>query len=190
MIAQATAMEIPWTLLYTGRGLASMAFLDRMPADGRVVVRARDTGDRLDLAAAVAAAPPGTKVYCCGPEPMIAALEKACGALPPGSLRRERFEAKAQPAPIRSVPYEVELAQSGRVLNLQPGESVLDAIIGVGAGLLASCREGLCGTCGTAVISGTPDHRDSILNDTERARNDWFYPCVSRAASDRLVIDL
>ena len=191
MVEHAALMEVPWTLLYGGRRLSSMSFLDRLRAHGdRVVVGSRDRGARLDLAAAISTAPRGAKVYCCGPPSMVEAVEQMCAKLPPGSLRRERFSAKAQPKPARSAPYEIELARSGKVLTLEPGESVLEAIIGAGAPLLASCREGLCGTCETAVLCGIPDHRDSILSDAERARNESFFPCVSRSASDRLVIDV
>ncbi|OAF09376.1 PDR/VanB family oxidoreductase [Bradyrhizobium neotropicale] len=191
MLEQAAMMEIPWTLLYIGRRLSWMAYLDRLRAHAdRIAICSRDKQDRPDLAAAVSSLPPGAKVYCCGPTSMIDALEQICTVLPPGSLRRERFSAKVQPAPVRSTAYKVELARSGKVLNLQPGECVLDAILEAGTPLLASCREGLCGTCETAVLRGVPDHRDSILSDAERERNNSFYPCVSRSASDRLVIDL
>jgi vanillate monooxygenase ferredoxin subunit len=40
------------------------------------------------------------------------------------------------------------------------------------------------------VIRGIPDHRDMILTDDEKARNDQFAPCCSRSMSDVLVIDL
>ncbi|WP_027554272.1 PDR/VanB family oxidoreductase [Bradyrhizobium sp. Cp5.3] len=191
MIEQAAMMEVPWTLLYGGRRLSSMAFLDRLrPQGDRAVIASRETQGRFDLAAAVSNLPPGAKVYCCGPTSMVDALEQICNVLPPGSLRRERFFAKIHPGPVRSTAYEVELARSGKVLTVEPGESVLDVVLKAGAPLLASCREGLCGTCETAVLCGVPDHRDSILSDAERERNASFYPCVSRSASDRLVIDL
>lgn len=191
MIRQAVFMDVPWTLLYSGRSRASMAFLDRLRVHGeRVVTRSRETGDRLDFASVIAAAPHGTRVYCCGPDAMVGAIERICAGLPPGSFRRELFSAKDRPAPVRTEPYEVELARSGKVLTVNPGESVLDVIVEAGVPLLASCREGLCGTCETTVLRGVPDHRDSILNDDERIASATFYPCVSRSASDRLVIDL
>ena len=191
MIEQATMMGIPWRLLYGSRQRARMAFLDRLRThSGRVTVASRDSGTRLDLAAAVHAAPSGTKVYCCGPASMLEEIERLCTDLPPGSLRRERFVAREQIAPVRSQPYELELARSGRTLTIGPGESILDAVHAAGVPLLASCRQGLCGTCETAVLCGVPDHRDSILSDPERQRNDLFFPCVSRSSSDRLVIDL
>ncbi|MDU6376539.1 MAG: oxidoreductase, partial [Bradyrhizobium sp.] len=42
--------------------------------------------------------------------------------------------------------------------------------------------------CG--VIAGVPDHRDVILSDEEKRSNKLMQICVSRAKSDRLVLDL
>lgn len=53
-----------------------------------------------------------------------------------------------------------------------------------------SCREGVCGTCLTGVIAGTPDHRDAFLSDRERRAGDRMMICVSRARSGPLVLDL
>jgi ferredoxin len=75
-------------------------------------------------------------------------------------------------------------------VTVQPGVSVLDAALGAGASVLSSCRRGLCGTCETTVLAGRPDHRDSLLEDDERARGDSMFVCVSRSAGGRLVLDL
>jgi len=40
------------------------------------------------------------------------------------------------------------------------------------------------------VLDGVPDHRDSVLTEEERQRNDCMLICVSRARSDRLVLGL
>lgn len=53
-----------------------------------------------------------------------------------------------------------------------------------------ACEQGICGTCLTRVLDGEPEHRDSFLTDAERARNDQFTPCCSRARSACLVLDL
>jgi vanillate O-demethylase ferredoxin subunit len=53
-----------------------------------------------------------------------------------------------------------------------------------------SCEQGVCGTCLTRVREGVPDHRDLYLTPDERAANDQFTPCCSRAKSPRLVLDL
>jgi ferredoxin len=59
-----------------------------------------------------------------------------------------------------------------------------------GVGVLSSCAEGTCGTCETAVLSGVPDHRDSVLTEEERQARDCMMICVSRSCTARLVLDL
>jgi vanillate monooxygenase ferredoxin subunit len=58
-----------------------------------------------------------------------------------------------------------------------------------GVQLQTSCEMGVCGTCLTRVIAGQADHRDQVLSAEERARNDIFAPCCSRAHSRLLVVD-
>jgi vanillate O-demethylase ferredoxin subunit len=53
-----------------------------------------------------------------------------------------------------------------------------------------SCEQGVCGTCVTRILDGTPDHRDLYMTDAEHAKNDQFTPCCSRSCSPRLVLDL
>jgi ferredoxin len=105
-------------------------------------------------------------------------------------LRLERFVPREQPAPVRNSPFDIELARSGRTISVTPQQSVLDALRAAGVGVLSSCREGTCGTCETTVLAGEPDHRDSVLDDGERAAVDCMLVCVSRSCSDRLVLDL
>ncbi|MCF4136928.1 hypothetical protein L1856_08960 [Streptomyces sp. Tue 6430] len=64
-------------LLYGGRTRASMAFRsDLTHAHGeRVHISPRDECGRPDLAAWLREPLPGTKVYCCGPAPLLAAVQ-------------------------------------------------------------------------------------------------------------------
>jgi vanillate O-demethylase ferredoxin subunit len=68
--------------------------------------------------------------------------------------------------------------------------SVAQVLLEAGIDIPLSCEQGICGTCLTRVLEGEPDHRDMFLTDAERARNDQFTPCCSRAKSARLVLDL
>lgn len=191
MIEQAKMLGIEWSLHYGGRSLTSMAFAQRLARHGNCVrLWPRDANGRLPLASAIAQAPAGTKVYCCGPPGLLAAVETLSTALPTGSLRIERFVAPVHPSAVRSTPFEVHLQRSGLTVSVAPDTSVLDALGSVGVTVLSSCRRGVCGTCATDVISGVPDHRDAVLRDDERAKGDTMMPCVSRACSDRLVLDL
>lgn len=191
MIHQADLLEADWRLLYGGRTRRSMAFLDELSAHGdRVQAVPQDEHGLLDLAGFLGEPRPGVKVYCCGPAPLLAAIERACAAWPPHTLHLERFVAQERGAPALPGPFAVELARSGVVVDVRPGVSVLDAVRAAGVDVLSSCRQGTCGTCETTVLAGRPDHRDSILADHERAAGDCMFPCVSRSCDDRLVLDL
>lgn len=192
MIHQAELIGAEWQLLYGGRSRASMAFREELSAahGDRVHISPQDECGLLDLAPWLDTPDPGTKVYCCGPAPLLAAVEQACAAWPPYSLRTERFNAAALREPVHQRAFELELRRTGRTVTVMPDTSVLHAIRQVGADVLSSCEQGTCGTCLTPVLEGTPDHRDSILADHERAANDCMLPCVSRSRGDRLVLDL
>jgi ferredoxin-NADP reductase len=192
MVHQAELLGVDWQLLYGGRTRPSMAFREELSATygERVHVVPQDEFGLLDLAAWLGTPSPATKVYCCGPAPLIAAVEAACADWPPYALRVERFTAEAQSAPVRSAPFEVELRRTGRTVTVTPDLSVLEAVRRAGADVLSSCEQGTCGTCLTPVLAGRPDHRDAVLADHERAANDCMFLCVSRSRGDRLVLDL
>ena len=191
MVDQACRLGIEWSLIYGGRSLQSMAYITELAAHGTAVILwPQDCKGLIDLEAALASAGPDTMVYCCGPDPLLTAMQSHCKDWPPGRLRIERFVPAPIPAPLRNQPFEVHLQRSNRSVTIGPGVSVLDALHKAGATVLSSCRRGVCGTCETSVVSGIPDHRDSLLSDTERAANDRMYPCVSRSCSDQLVLDL
>lgn len=191
MVHQAALLGADWRLLYGGRTRGSMAFLGELARHGeRVTVCPQDECGLLDLGRWIGEPDRGRKVYCCGPQPLLDAVGRRCASWPSGLLRTERFVPEQPGAPMRAEAFEVALARSGRSVTVQPGQSVLDAVTGLGVPVLSSCRQGTCGTCETGVVAGIPDHRDSILDDTERAAGDCMFPCVSRSATDRLVLDL
>lgn len=76
------------------------------------------------------------------------------------------------------------------MVDVPKGVSVAVALEAIGIEIIRSCNEGYCGTCITGVLAGLPEHRDVVLTDEEKARNDCFTPCCSRARGDVLVLDL
>jgi ferredoxin-NADP reductase len=192
MIAEADASGADWRLHYGGRERASMAFLDELGQYGdRVNIVPQDEEGMLDLQAVLGTPQPNTLVYCCGPEGLLVAVEKFCANWPPGVLHLERFSAKPQESSAEAdSAFELVLQRSGLTLQVPPEESVLNVIREAGVSVLASCLEGVCGTCETEVVEGDVDHRDSVLNEEERATNEYMMVCVSRCRSPRLVLDL
>jgi ferredoxin-NADP reductase len=192
MIRRVAERGVPWRLLYGGRTLTSMAFTRQLMELGgdRVALRPQDEHGLLDLRAYLAGVEPGSALYCCGPEPLLRAIETAHAGHPLLSLHTERFTPREREPGGADGAFEVELGRSGRTITVEAGETLLEALERDGAAPPFSCREGTCGTCETGVLAGTPDHRDSLLSDDERAAGDVMFPCVSRAVSGKLVLDL
>ncbi|MFD8390208.1 PDR/VanB family oxidoreductase [Streptomyces sp. NPDC059680] len=166
-----------WRLLYAGRDRASMPFLEEVEKLGRdrvTVVEGRPDLDALEVRE-------GAAVYCCGPEGLMAAV---AARFP--DVRLERFAART-PAGGTS-DFQVELRRSGRTLTVPADSTVLAAVRRELPDTAYSCEQGFCGTCQQRVLEGEIDHRDELLTDEERA--DSMLICVSRARSDRLVLDM
>ncbi|GAA4352093.1 PDR/VanB family oxidoreductase [Angustibacter luteus] len=193
MIAEVHAAGAQWSLLYGGRERASMAFLSELEAYGdHVTLAPQDETGFLDLDEWLGTPRPDTVVYCCGPEGLLAAVEERCTVWPPGSLHLERFSPKASDpgATGEDSSFELVLQRSGLTLQVPPDKSVFQVAKEAGANVLGSCLEGVCGTCETEVVDGDVDHRDSVLNDDEKASNEFMMICVSRCHSARLTLDL
>ncbi|MET7983063.1 PDR/VanB family oxidoreductase [Streptomyces sp. NPDC005281] len=191
MLAAAEAAGAEWTLLYGGRARGSMAFTGELRRYGdRVTLVPEDEAGLLDLASVLGRIPGGTLVYCCGPGPLLDAVEERC---PTALLRVERFRPKDRVRDEETggeTEFEVVLGRSGRTVTVAPGVSVLDTVRAAGVEVLHSCTEGTCGTCETDVLEGTPDHRDSVLTEEEREAGETMLICVSRCLGKRLVLDL
>jgi ferredoxin-NADP reductase len=194
MIMAATAEGRPWELLYAGRSRRSMAFLDDLEdlaaCGDRVRVYPQDESGRLPLASFLVVPRPGCLVYCCGPEPLLEAVDAGCSGWPRGILHTERFAARHDPPGQEDPAFDVVCRRSGRTLNVPPDRSILEVAEAAGVSTLSVCREGVCGTCETRVIEGAPEHRDSLLTPHERAAGETMMICVSRSSSARLVLDL
>ncbi|HVW43960.1 MAG TPA: PDR/VanB family oxidoreductase [Amycolatopsis sp.] len=190
MIAAADAIGAEWQLTYGGRTRSSMAFREELTQKygDRVLVRPRDEYGLLDLDSVFDTATSGTAVYCCGPEPLLAAVEDRCAQAPSLSLHTERFSPKETTG--ERTTFDIELARSGRTLTVPADRSILEVAEDAGLPVLSSCREGTCGTCETGVLEGVPDHRDSLLTAEEQAANDTMMICVSRSCGRKLVLDL
>lgn len=188
MIEAADAAGADWRLLYGGRTRASMAYVDELDRHGRrVSVRPQDEHGLLDLDAALAAAPAEALVYCCGPEPLLAALERRCAAT---RLRVERFTPRDAGGVRGPDEFEVRLRRTGATVRVTAATTVLAAVESAGVAVLQSCREGTCGTCETAVLAGRPEHRDSVLDEAEQAAGATMMICVSRSLDPVLELDL
>ncbi|WP_392674693.1 PDR/VanB family oxidoreductase [Streptomyces sp. LN785] len=189
MAREADRRGAAWRMVYGGRGRASMAFTAELAAlGGDVTLVPQDELGHIDLDTALAELPGGTLVYSCGPEPLLSAVEERC---PAERLRLERFAAPVVERGGDDEEFEVECRASGVTLTVGADTSILDAVEGAGMDVQSSCRDGICGSCETRVLDGTPDHRDFLLSEAEHAAGATMMICVSRCApGSRLVLDL
>ena len=192
MIAAVEAAGADWTLLYGGRTRGSMAFADELVETwgARVSVRPQDEHGLLDLTSLLDTPTADTAIYCCGPGPLLDAVETACASWPPDALHVERFApVDTPPAGGEDTEFEVEFAQTGVTLTIPANRSIMAVADEAGVPIMYSCEEGTCGSCETAVLDGQPDHRDFVLTDAERVAGKSMMVCVSRARSPRLILD-
>ena len=87
--------------------------------------------------------------------------------------------------------YRVELRNlDGRVVEVEPGQAVLDAVEAAGVALPFGCRQGGCTSCAAKLIEGELDQTEALaLTDTMRDRG-WVLLCVGRPLTDRVVLDV
>ncbi len=193
MLRQLNRRRRPWQLHFAARSRQHAAFIDEIEAlagDENTLATSfsTDGDERLDLRAIVAAAPADAHLYCCGPARMIDAFVDACAQRPAAFVHTERFAAGA--AAATGGGFDVVLQRSGRRLAVGAGKTILDTLLDEGVSVQYACSAGVCGTCRTRVIDGTPDHRDDYLSDDEKLANDSIMVCCSGARSPTLVLDL
>lgn len=192
MIEAADRAGLPWRMVYGGRDGASMAFTEKLRAHGsRVVILPQDRFGLIPVTDLAESLVGGCRVYCCGPEPLLVAVQTALAARGLPEAHVERFQAAPVPSGMAANrPFIVHLARSGRSIEVGAYQTIVEALNAHGIAISTSCGEGVCGTCETRVLAGEVDHRDVLLTDSERARNDTILACVSRAKGDSLKLDL
>ncbi|PRC45005.1 oxidoreductase, partial [Mycobacterium sp. ITM-2017-0098] len=188
MLDLARRLGIDWSMVYTGRSLDTLPFVDELAGYGAAV--AIRTDDRYGLPTAtelLGDCPDGTAVYACGPAPMLTAIRTALVGRDDVELHFERFSA---PPVVDGHPFQATVASSGQVVDVGAEETLLAALRRAGVPATYSCRQGFCGTCRTQVLAGAAEHRDTLLTDPERAAG-MMLTCVSRAAhGSGLTLDL
>jgi ferredoxin-NADP reductase/nitrite reductase/ring-hydroxylating ferredoxin subunit len=129
-------------------------------------------------------------VYVCGAPGLIDAVTRTATGLgwPDEAVHYEHFSNDRTIDSSSS--FTLELARSALTVEVPAGCSMLSAIRQAGVSLPSSCERGACGTCVVKVLEGVPDHQDVYLNATEKLSGRSVVTCVSRANSQRLVLDL
>ena len=190
MVRRAAELGLRYRLVYGGRSRASLAFADELLAHhgDQVTLWPEDDLGQLPLDELMKEHGASTTVYCCGPGGLLDAVEARFNTHP-GRLHVERFSPR-DIGPVTNRPFQVVLARAGLTLDVREDRTILETVTKAGIDVLSSCEDGICATCETRVLEGTPEHRDSVLDDFQRAAGATMMICCSRAVSETLVLDL
>ncbi len=196
MISMATTLQDrgqKFAFHYSGRSASLMAYRDVLQesfGDKLHLHCDDDPACALDLDAVIADMGSAAHLYVCGPKGLIDATKAKAetAGIPAERIHFELFDAPQEQ--VGDTAFEVELASTGAVFTVAPGQSIIEALEEGGVDVMYDCQRGDCGICQCDVISGTPDHRDVVLSEAERAAGNVMQICVSRAKSPRLVLDI
>ncbi|GGF70716.1 PDR/VanB family oxidoreductase [Alteromonas lipolytica] len=196
MVYELEASQQSWELHYTARS-SELAPLCKALSEcaaiakyGKVTLyqtRAEPV-NRLDLASLVASADSGSHFYCCGPETLIKSFTEALDGWPLEQVHCEHFS--GADVSVAEGGFTIRLARSGSSFKVPEGETILSVLQDHKVSVPCACREGICGSCEIAVLDGIPDHRDNVLSEAEKQRNNTIMACCSGALSAELVLDI
>ena len=178
-------------LHYAGKNVGDMAYSDRLNREfgNALTLYPTDQNQRLDIKDLMVSSPKDAVFYVCGPARLIDGVvaEGQSQGINSNRIRFERFSITAQAS---DKPIEVELRRSNKLIHVAANQTVLDAVEAAGIATPSGCRAGNCGTCAVKVLEGAADHRDSALSEAERSRAGLMCICISRAKSERLILDI
>lgn len=195
MVRHLASVRSVFTLHYFARSRQHAAFHDVLsaaPVERAVAFHFGLEADevRACLSKLVGRRPEGADLYICGPAPFMEQAKEAALEWSPEALHLEHFSAAPAPRDAPEKAFEVTLARRGGTYVIPPGQTIVEALAEHGIDTDVSCQQGVCGTCLTGVLEGTPDHRDLFLTEDEKRAGDKMALCVSRARSKLLVLDL
>jgi len=180
-----------FTIHYAGRSRKEMAFVDRLHREftDKLSLYPKDENKRLSFKEIIKSAAKNTEYYLCGPEAFLIdfrQLAKESG-ISAEQVHFERFN-KVHHKDDKAI--TVTLAKSNKTLMVTSEQSILDAMIDADISIPYSCQTGSCKTCQVKVLDGVPEHLDLVLSEKEKTQDNLFCPCVSRAKSDTITLDI
>lgn len=182
----------PVTLAYAISSRDQITFEDELRdlLGDRLTIHVSAEGQRLDLAAAIAGLPADGELYICGPIRMLNAA-KALWSEAGRPQNRLRFEVFGEFGAATEQPFTVRIANHDETLEVQPGQSILDALSDAGVEMIWDCLRGECGLCKVDIVAldGTVDHRDVFFSEEQKAGNECLCTCVSRLTGGSVTID-
>lgn len=196
MANQLAAIGENFELHYSAKAKGQAAFHEQL-ATGSISncvyfhFSADPLSSRIDFSKVLAVSDDDTHLYVCGPKDYIDSVlmhAKSCG-WKESQLHYELFAGTINTT-NDDADFEVQIARTGQVISVPASQTILQALREAAIEVSSSCEQGICGSCLTTVLEGTPDHRDMYLTESEKSQNTQVIVCCSRSKTVRLVLDL
>ena len=84
--------------------------------------------------------------------------------------------------------FQVKINSTGEILTVPPEKTIVNILRDNGYYVDTCCEEGYCGTCLTPYLDGEPEHRDTVLDASDRSQ--YVLICCARSKSPMLLLDL
>jgi len=182
----------PFELHMCASSLESLPFRKELEAfDGlaktHIHISEGDPSRRLDVSSLLKQPLAESLVYCCGPQSLMDDVGKATLNWASKKIRFETFTPRTLDG--SDLPFHIKIASTGQSFHVNSTTTILETLHQNGIRHPFSCEVGLCRTCVTGYQAGDIEHRDQdALSNEERKRK--LTICVSRCASDELILDL
>ena len=139
------------------------------------------------------------EAFLCGPESMIFAAKKALESksVPSENIHFELFTTEGlEPSPVskEAALHDVEsnviviLDGDEFPVNLQPGQTILDASHEAGADLPFACKGGVCCTCKAKIIEGSARMDVNFALDEQEVADGFILTCQAHPTSDKIIV--
>lgn len=193
MIFELIERKKKFELWYCAREGHSAAYLEELnsiiPQDSlKVYFTHGNSNNRLRIDEVLRKCRDNTAIYCCGPYGLMDSVRTATSHWPLGTVIFEAFSGLDSDCSIGNFEFNVTLAKSKLTIPIHSGQSILSALRQHDIEINSSCEAGVCKSCITEFLRGTPIHKDLVLSSDERKRS--LLVCVSRCSSDELILDI
>ena len=185
--------QTPFNLHVFSKTMSQIPFreaLKNLPFAHQVFLHADNEGrPSFDAANHIGEYSDGRQLYLCGPAGFMTAVETGAESLgwPATSIFTESFGSTNIHVGASNA-FELHLGRTGQTVHVPAHLSIIGVLRNHNIDMPSSCQQGVCGTCVTEVVEGIVEHQDAVLTDDERATH--MCPCVSRAAGERLTLNI
>lgn len=143
-------------------------------------------------------------IFCCGPEGFMEQVKSCLKELnfdmtnyhdesfDPGGKKKKRQQKIVQEQPNLNPnpgPFQLTLNKSGRKLELEAHENLLERLETEGVDIESACRAGNCGCCRVKKVSGNTDTQNETGLDKESQQDGYILTCTTNLKSD-VVLDI